>query len=133
MTLLWSNKAGCLDRRLAPRPLPAHLASAAMLWLTSQAALPVLKTVSPPSNVSGRQLLDLAAEFDALGTEPVERAVAVEVAHRTERYLAGLDAYRRHPYRPHSASPPIVWHDSTTQLLDYGPDGAAPTVLVVPR
>ena len=114
MTLLWSNKAGCLDRRLAPRPLPAHLASAAMLWLTSRAALPVLKAVSLPS---GRQLLDLAAEFDALGTERVERAVAVEVAHRTERYLAGLDAYRRHPYRRYSASPPIVWHDGTTQLL----------------
>jgi polyhydroxyalkanoate synthase subunit PhaC len=132
MTLLWSNKTGCPDRRLAPRPLPAHLASAAMLWLTSRAALPVLKAVSLPSNVSGRQLLDLAAEFDALGTERVERAVAVEVAHRTERYLAGLDAYRRHPYRRHSASPPIVWQEGTTQLLDYGPDGAAPTVLVVP-
>jgi hypothetical protein len=56
--------------------------------------LPVLKTVSPPSNVLGRQLFNLSAEFDALGTERVERAVAIEVAHRTERYLAGLDAYR---------------------------------------
>jgi poly[(R)-3-hydroxyalkanoate] polymerase subunit PhaC len=109
MTLLWSNKTGYPDRHLAPRPLPAHLASAAMQWLTSRAALPVLKAVSLPSNVSGRQLLDVEAEFDALGTERVERAVAVEVAHRTERYLAGLDAYRRHPYRRHSASPPIVW------------------------
>jgi len=58
--------------------------------------LPVLKTVSPPSNVLGRQLLNLPAEFDALGTERVERAVAIEVAHRTDRYLSGLDAYR-HP------------------------------------
>jgi polyhydroxyalkanoate synthase len=71
--------------------------------------------------VSGKQLLDLTPEFDALDTERVEKAVAVEVAHRTERYLAGLDAYRRHPYRRHSASPPIVWHDGTTQLLDYHP------------
>jgi len=31
MPLLWSDKAGCLGRRLAPRPLPAHLANAAML------------------------------------------------------------------------------------------------------
>jgi hypothetical protein len=58
--------------------------------------LPVLKTVSLPSNVLGRQLLNLPAEFDALGTERVERAVEIEVAHRTERYLAGLGAYR-HP------------------------------------
>jgi hypothetical protein len=82
------DSAGCLDRRLAPRPLPAHLASTAMLWLSSRAALPV----SPPSNVSGKQLLDLTPEFDALETERVERAVAIEVAHRTEHYLAGLDA-----------------------------------------
>ena len=103
-----------------------------MLWLTSRAALPVLKTVSLPSNVSGRQLHDLAAEIDALGTERVERAVAAEIAHRTERYLAGLEAYRRHRFRRHSASRPVVWHDGTTRLLDYGRDATAPTVLVVP-
>jgi hypothetical protein len=62
-----------------------------MLWLTSRAALPVLKTVSLLSNVSGRQLHDLAVEIDALGTEPVQRAVAAEITHRIERYLAGLE------------------------------------------
>ena len=103
-----------------------------MLWLTSRAALPVLKTVSLPSNVSGRQLHDLAAEIDALGTERVERAVAAEIGHRTERYLAGLEAYRCHRFRRHSASRPVVWHDGTTRLLDYGRDATAPTVLVVP-
>jgi polyhydroxyalkanoate synthase len=103
-----------------------------MLWLTSRAALPVLKTVSLPSNVSGRQLHDLAAEIDALGIEPVERAVAAEIGHRTERYLAGLEGYRRHRFRRHSASWPVVWHDGTTRLLDYGRDATAPTVLVVP-
>jgi len=103
-----------------------------MLWLTSRAALPVLKTVSLPSNVSGRQLHDLAAEIDALGIEPVERAVAAEIGHRTERYLAGIEGYRRHRFRRHSASRPVVWHDGTTRLLDYGCDATAPTVLVVP-
>jgi len=103
-----------------------------MLWLTSRAALPVLKTVSLPSNVSGRQLHDLAAEIDALGIEPVESAVAAEIGHRSERYLAGLEGYRRHCFRRHSASRPIVWHDGTTRLLDYGRDATAPTVLVVP-
>jgi polyhydroxyalkanoate synthase len=103
-----------------------------MLWLTSRAALPVLKTVSLPSNVSGRQLHELAAEIDALGTEPVERAVAAEIAHRTERYLSGLEAYRRHRFRRHSASRPVVWQHGTTRLLDYGRDATDPTVLVVP-
>ena len=103
-----------------------------MLWLTSRAALPVLKTVSLPSNVLGRQLHDLAAEIDALGTDPVEKAVAAEIAHRAERYLAGLEAYRHHRFRRHTASRPVVWHDGTTRLLDYSRDATAPTVLVVP-
>jgi len=69
-----------------------------MFWLISRIALPMLKTVSLPSNVSGRQLHDLASEIDALETEPVERAVEAEIAHRTERDPAGLEAYRRqHP------------------------------------
>ena len=103
-----------------------------MLWLTSRAALPLLKTALLPSSVSGRQLLDLAAEIDALGTEPVERAVEVAIAHRTERYLAGLEAYRHHRFRRHSASRPIGWHEGTTRLLDYGRDVKGPTVLVIP-
>jgi hypothetical protein len=58
--------------------------------------LPVLKTVPPPSNVWEGSCSTFPAEFDELGTERVERTVAIEVAHRTERYLAGRDAYR-HP------------------------------------
>jgi polyhydroxyalkanoate synthase len=103
-----------------------------MLWLTSRSALTALKSVLLPSNDSGRQLLDLAGEIDALGTEIVERAVAAQIADRTERYLAGLEAYRRHRFRRHSACRPVVWQHGTTRLLDYGCDAAAPTVLVVP-
>jgi hypothetical protein len=62
-----------------------------------------LKTVPLPSDVSGRLLHDLAAEIDALGTEPVERAVEAEIAHRTERHLTALEAYRRHRFRGHVA------------------------------
>jgi len=60
------------------------LASATTLLLTLRAALPVLKTVSLPSNVSRRQLHGLTAEIDPPGTEPAERAVEAEIAHRTE-------------------------------------------------
>ena len=97
-----------------------------MLWLTLRAALPVLKTVSLPSNVSGRQLHGLAAEIDALGTEPVERVVEALIAHRSELYLAGLEAYRRHRSRRYSASGPVVWREGTTRLLDYGPRRQGP-------
>ena len=56
----------------------------------------------------------------------------MHIAHRTERYLAGLEAYRHHRFRRHSASRPIVWHEGTTRLLDYGRDAKGPTVLVIP-
>jgi polyhydroxyalkanoate synthase subunit PhaC len=112
--------------------LPAHLASAMILWLTSRAALPVLKTVLLPWSVSGRQLHDLTAEIEALGTESVERAVEAAIAHRVECYLAGLEAYRRHRFRRHSASRPVVWHEGTTRLLDYGRDARGRIVLVIP-
>jgi hypothetical protein len=121
-----SSKPGRPDRRLAPRPLPAHLASAMILWLTPRAALPVLKTVLLPGSVSGRQLHDVTAEIEALGTESVERAVEAAIAHRVECYLAGLEAYRRHRFRRHSVSRPVVWHEGTTRLLDYGRDARCP-------
>jgi polyhydroxyalkanoate synthase subunit PhaC len=78
------------------------------------------------------QLHGLAAEIDALGTERVEKAVEAEIAHRTGRYLAGLEAYRRHRFHRHSTSRPVVWHEGTTRLLDYGRDAKGPTVLVIP-
>ena len=120
------------NRRLAPRPLPAHLASATMLWLTSRAALPVLKNASLLSNAAGDQLCALAAEIEALGAEPVAKALDIEIGRRAEAYLAGLEAYRRHPFRRHSASLPVVWREGTTQLLDYGCNSIGPTVLVIP-
>jgi polyhydroxyalkanoate synthase len=103
-----------------------------ILWLTPRAALPVLKTVLLPGSVSGRQLHDVTAEIEALGTESVERTVEAAIAHRVECYLAGLEAYRRHRFRRHSVSRPVVWHEGTTRLLDYGRDARGPIVLVIP-
>ncbi len=102
-----------------------------MLWLTSRAALPVLKNASLLSNAAGQRLRALAAEIEALGAEPVQRAVDREIARHAGAYLAGLEAYRRHPFRRRGASLPVVWCQGTTRLLDYG-DGVGPTVLVIP-
>jgi polyhydroxyalkanoate synthase len=126
------SKPSRLDRRIAPRPLPAHLASAMMGWLTSRAALRALNTVSPCSSAAGERLVALATEIAAHGFEPVERALNVEIASRAQAYLAGLESYRRHPYRRPSASQPVIWSEGTTRLLDYGHDATDPAVLVVP-
>jgi polyhydroxyalkanoate synthase subunit PhaC len=103
-----------------------------MLWLSSRAALPVLKNVSLLSNAAGQQLRALVAEIEALGAESVFRALEIEIGRRAEDYLAGLAAYRRHPFRRHSASHRVVWRRGTTQLLDYGRDRVGPTILVIP-
>jgi len=120
------------DRRLGPRPLPAHLAAAMMLWLSSRAALPILKNASPPSSKAGERLRALAVEIDAFGHDSVAAALDREIAHRAASYLTGLKAYRGHPFRRQGEEPPVLWREGTTRLLDYGRDAAGPVVLVVP-
>jgi polyhydroxyalkanoate synthase subunit PhaC len=102
-----------------------------MLWLTSRAALPILKNASLLSNAAGRRLRALAAEIEALGVEPVKQALDLEIARHAEAYLIGLEAYRRHPFCRRGTSPPVVWCEGTTRLLDYG-NGTGPAVLVIP-
>jgi len=132
VTATRAPKSGKPDRRLTPRPLPAHLASAAMLWLSSCAALPILRTVSPPSSAAGERLRALAAEIDALGSDKVAAALYDEIGRRAQSYLAGLEAYRRHPFRRAKEAVPVLWREGTTRLLDYGREQAGPVVMVVP-
>jgi polyhydroxyalkanoate synthase subunit PhaC len=127
-----ARKSPTPDRRLAPRPLPAHLASATMLWLSSCAALPILKNVSPPSSAAGERLRGLAAEIGALGSDKVAAALHQEIGSRAAAFLAGLEAYRRHPFRRRKEAVPVLWRDGTTRLLDYGHQKAGPAVIVVP-
>jgi polyhydroxyalkanoate synthase len=115
------------DRRLAPRPLPAHLVGTTILWLSSRAALPLLKTGLPGSSAPAQRLRRFAAEIDALGSERLTAALDA----RAERWLVGVEAYRRHPFRRAADCRPVVWRQGTTRLVDYGRPGD-PVVLLVP-
>ena len=44
--------------------------------------------------------------------------------------IAGIAAYRRHPWQRALPEPPTVWREGGSRLLDYG--GSGPTVLFVP-
>lgn len=44
--------------------------------------------------------------------------------------LAGIAAYRRHPYVRDLPDPPAIWSEGDSRVLDYG--GAGPPVLFVP-
>lgn len=124
--------------RMGPRPLPLHLMShAAILW-SSHAALTSLKDGSLPwkPNLAG-EAESLRQSLDAAGPEAwtlLEQAVTAEAALRHDAMLAGIAAYRRHPYARDLAPPPELWRQGTTCLLDYRePDreGGLP-VLVIP-
>jgi polyhydroxyalkanoate synthase subunit PhaC len=119
-------------QRLGPRPLALHVASAAAAWTSSRAALPLL------SNGSLRWRPELAAAGTALrrdladvAPEQVASAVDAELRARAASFQRGLERYRHHPYRRTLPEPPVLWQEGTTRLLDYGPRGAKP-VLVVP-
>lgn len=44
--------------------------------------------------------------------------------------LAGIAAYRRHPYYRTLADPPTIWAEGASRLLDYGKPGALPVLFV---
>ncbi len=69
-----------------PRPLPAHLASAMLLWLSSRAALTSLMPGLPLSNMPGNlrddRLQALAGEIAQCGPEAVAGALDRELYRR---------------------------------------------------
>jgi polyhydroxyalkanoate synthase len=52
------------------------------------------------------------------------------IAARDSALIAGIAAYRAHPYRRIIADPPAIFAESETRVLDYGGEG--PKILFVP-
>ncbi len=46
--------------------------------------------------------------------------------------IAGIAAYRRHPWTRDMPEPPVIWTEGETRLLDYGTDPGGTVVLFVP-
>ena len=140
--------------RQGPRPLPLHLATALNSWLSSQAALPLLKNgsiawrpeVAARGAALSQQLAKAAAQRQKAApsengqsrsqtsleppTDPFDQAVTNEIFHRLQDLAAGIKAYRGHPYHRALAAPPVLWRDGTTRLLDFCPDGGQPVLFV---
>lgn len=126
-----------LSRR-GPRPLLLHLMLA---WMRSCASLGASMNASaasssawPRSNPGGfAQLSARIAEALAssgAGPEAFPQAVFQELAAADRALIAGIAAYRRHPYTRTLPDPPTVWSEGDTRLLDYG--GTGVPVLMVP-
>jgi polyhydroxyalkanoate synthase len=106
-------------------------------------ALPLLSNGLPPSKrlsgllpgAAGKRAEALERALAAAGPDAFPRfvaAVAQEAIHRHTRFLAGIKAYRHHPYDRDMPAPPVLWRAGTTRLLDYrdGPGGLP--VLAIP-
>ena len=103
-----------------------------MLWLSSRAALTSLPNASPLSNAAGPGLRQLAGDLERVGPARVSAALDRELVRRATAFLAGIEAYRHHPYRRPASRRPVLWQSGTTRLLDYGRGGHGPGVLVIP-
>jgi polyhydroxyalkanoate synthase len=103
-----------------------------VLWSSSRTVLPLLRDASLPSSAVVEHLRGLAAEIDAAGPSNVAAALDLEITRRAKSYLAGLEAYRRHPYHRKNQVRPVLWREGTTRLLDYGGESAGPVLLIVP-
>jgi len=92
-------------RRRGPRPLMMHLMPATL-------PSPACWTVSPNSNAWLENPPPIPPDADAA-------------------LIAGIAAYRRHPWQRNLRDPPSLWNEGDTRLLDYG-SAADPAVLFVP-
>jgi poly(3-hydroxyalkanoate) synthetase len=69
----------------------------------------------------------------AAGRHPPEAfraALMRHLAREDATLIAGIAAYRRHPWQRALPDPPVVWREGGSRLLDYG--GGGVPVLVVP-
>ena len=118
-----------MTQRMGPRPLPLHLATSASVLMSSLAALPSAKSgliswnanASRPTSASEADRIQTA--IAAADAEVLTAAVASEATTRLADFVAGIRAYRDHPYvrpRPEAAT---LWQDGSSSLLDYGGDG----------
>lgn len=118
--------------RQGPRPLLLHLMAAGTLWGSSRLALPFLKSGLLPWNPAlSDQVQDLLHALDGVEPAELDAAVDAELRRRSDRFLTGVEAYRRHPYRRSLVDPPVAWQEGSTRLLDYGPADGVP-VMVIP-
>lgn len=147
-------RAGEEHRRLGPRPLPLHLATAYTTWTSSYAGLTLLKNgwqrsnqrspgADSAKNQKRPEVEALLREIDAQNSGAFSQSLTQEVRARLLALMDGIEAYRAHPYRRNLKDPPSCWQQGSARLLDFGAatDGPGPragssaqksAVLIVP-
>jgi polyhydroxyalkanoate synthase subunit PhaC len=120
---------GPLMRR-GPRPLLLHLTLAMLKSSASLVASPNLSGGWPNWSEAAAKRAQAIAVALAGREGAFPEAVIAEAMRQDAELIAGIAAYRRHPWRRDLPDPPALWQEGGSRLLDFG--GAGPTVLFVP-
>jgi len=99
----------------------------------SLAASPIWNAGWPTSSAAATEAIAAAMASVAAGGDgsaAFPQAVMEEALRQDSALIAGIAAYRRHPYVRDLADPPAIWAEGETRLLDFGGNG--PTALFVP-
>ena len=139
-------------RRRGPRPLLLHLTLAMLRSNVSIAASSPWNPASPlwkdalhpalagmsPAGRAAAEAVAAALRDGGTDTDPANfpgafpAAVLAEALRQDSALLAGIAAYRRHPYARALPDPPTLWAEGGSRLLDYATGGTGPAVLFVP-
>ena len=121
--------------RRGPRPLLLHLSLAMMRSAVLSSASPSW-SAAWPSRTGAEDPLAKIAEHVARSGPGAEghfaHALLTEAWAQDRGFLAGIAAYRRHPYQRLQEDPPTVWEEGGSRLLDFTTDRTGPPVLVIP-
>lgn len=121
------------ENHQGPRPLALHLGVQTMTWIGSLAALKSLNDGS----LNWSPALAAAAgalQKDLQGINPDDFRAAVEgqTRLRLADFAGGVSDYRNFSRAPRPPTPPVIWSEGTTRLLDYGTSADGQPVLFVP-
>jgi poly(3-hydroxyalkanoate) synthetase len=120
---------GPLNRR-GPRPLLLHLTLAMLKSSASIAASPNSSTASANWSEAAAQRAQAIADALAGRECAFPEAVFAEAMRQDRDLIAGIAAYRRHPWTRSLPDPPTLWQEGGSRLLDFGGQGRP--VLFVP-
>ncbi len=119
--------------RRGPRPLLLHLMLAILKSSASVSASQSLNDAWPgwsdAATKQARAIADAVQRQAGGQPEAFAHAVLMEVARQDRELIAGIAAYRRHPWRRDLPDPPILWSEGGSRLLDFG--GIGPVLLLL--